>query len=78
MQTVLGLSKTGEEGALEMLAIKEGKCLISKEDLLSLHKSYIANFHPSSEVQMSGASSQYRSNALSGIISIFVILSTTS
>ena len=78
MQTVLGLSKTGEEGVLEMLAIKEGKCLISKEDLLSLHKNYIENFHHSSKVQMSGASSQYRSNALSGIISIFVILSATS
>ena len=78
MQTVLGLSKTGEEGVLEMLVIKEGKCFISKEDLLSLHKSYIENFHFSSEVQKSSVSSQYRINVFPVIILILVILSTPS
>ena len=41
MQTALGLARTGEEGALEMLVIKEGKCLSSEEDLPSHHKTYI-------------------------------------
>ena len=41
MQTAFGLARTGEEGALEMLVIKEGKCLSSEEDLPSHHKTYI-------------------------------------
>ena len=76
MQTALGLSKTGEEGVLEMLVIKEGKCLISEEDLLSLHESYIENLHPFSEVQKSNASSQCRFNALPVLIAGLATLST--
>ena len=69
---VLDLSKTGEEGVLEMLVIKEGKCLISKEDL---HESYVENLHHSSQVQKSNVSSQF--DAVPILIGILVILSTT-
>ena len=41
MQTAFCLARTGEEGGLEMLVVKEGKCLSSEEDLPSHHKTYI-------------------------------------
>ena len=75
MQTALGLSKTGEEGVLEMLVIKEGKCVISEEDLLSLRESYIENPLPFSEFQTSNASSQYKFNALPVLIAGLLTLS---
>ena len=76
MQTALGLSKTGKEGVLEMLVVKEGKCSISEEDLLSLHESYIENLHSFSEAQKSNVSSQCTVNALPILIAGLVTLST--
>ena len=74
MQTSLGLSKSGEEGVLEMLVIKEGKCFISEEDLFSLHESYIDNFYHSPDIQKSSTSSQCKFNALPFLIASLVTL----
>ena len=47
MQKALGLSETGENGVMEILVIREGKCKISKEEMSLIHETYKLDNHPS-------------------------------